>query len=222
MLERVSPDPNAVLETQGIACLRGERRLFSDVSVSLRAGQLLRVAGENGSGKTSLLRILCGLSAPAEGVVRWNGQPINSSREDYQRSLVYVGHSNGIKDELTPLENLEIAAKLAGRQATREAMLAALDGFGVARCAELPVRILSQGQRRRVALSRLVLAASTPLWILDEPFNALDTAAVARLEHLIAEHVRAGGIVVLTTHLEVALTAIEILLLDLSRRADRA
>jgi heme exporter protein A len=217
-----STDSNAVLEAQDVGCVRGERKLFSDLNFDLRAGQLLRVAGENGSGKTSLLRILCGLREPTEGAVRWNGRPIGSSREDYQRSLAYVGHLNGIKDELSPLENLEIAARLAGRPATRGAMLAALDLFGVAACADLPVRILSQGQRRRVALSRLVHAATVPLWILDEPFNALDAAAVARLERLIAGHVGAGGIVVLTTHLEVALAAVEVLLLDLGRRADRA
>ena len=211
-----------MLAVDRVECVRGERTLFAALSFTLGAGQLLRVAGANGSGKTSLLRILCGLLRPAEGEVRWNEQPINSLREEYHRNLAYIGHLNGLKDELTPLENLDIAATLAGASAQREARLAALDAFGVAHCADLAVRNLSQGQRRRVALARLILSRGVPLWILDEPFTALDAAAVAHLERLIAAYVAGGGIVVFTTHLEVAIDAINVVLINLDRHADRA
>jgi len=211
-----------MLEVRELACARGERRLFSQLSFALAAGKLLRVAGKNGSGKTSLLRILCGLLHPEAGEVRWNDTPIKTLREDYHRSLVYIGHVSGIKDELTPLENLGIAATLAGVSADRTTQLAALDAFGVRGCADLAVRHLSQGQKRRVALSRLALSASLPLWILDEPFTALDVHAVASLERLLASHVGAGGIVVLTTHMEVAIAAADMVRIDLDALERRA
>jgi heme exporter protein A len=211
-----------MLEAQGIACVRGQRSLFSDLSFALSAGQLLRVSGANGSGKTSLLRILGGLRSPNDGEVRWNGHPIESLREEYHRNLVYLGHLNGIKDELTPLENLDVAATLSNLPSGRNARFAALELFGVAGCSDLPVRFLSQGQRRRVALARLALASSVPLWILDEPFNALDAAAVARLEGMIAVHVGAGGSAVLTTHLDVKIAAVDVMQVNLDQQTARA
>jgi heme exporter protein A len=210
-----------VLEALSVGCVRGERRLFSGVGFTLAAGQLLRVSGANGSGKTSLLRILCGLLTPAEGELRWNSAKIGSQRDDYHRSLSYIGHLNGLKEELSPLENLEIGATLAGVPAGVEARIGALDVFGLASSAHAPVRYLSQGQRRRVALARLALSATVPLWILDEPFTALDAHAVKRLEGLIATHVGAGGMVVLTTHMEVSIAAADILRLDLDGRGGR-
>jgi heme exporter protein A len=210
-----------VLEALSVGCVRGERRLFSGVGFTLAAGQLLRVSGANGSGKTSLLRILCGLLTPDEGEVRWNSGTIGPQREEYNRSLAYIGHLNGLKDELSALENLEIAANLAGIPAEPEARSAALEAFGLSASADSAVRHLSQGQRRRVALARLVLSAALPLWILDEPFTALDAHAVGRLEGLIAAHLRSGGMAVLTTHMEVSIAAADILRLDLDGRGGR-
>jgi heme exporter protein A len=210
------------LEVENVECLRGERRLFSGLSFTLSDGQFLRVRGANGSGKTSLLRIVCGLLTPSAGEVRWDNRGIRSLREDYCRNLVYIGHANGLKDELTAAENLEVAAALAGVPADREAQLAALDAFGVAHCSGLALRHLSQGQRRRVALARLALSAAAPLWILDEPFAALDAQAVAQVERLVAAHVGAGGMVALTTHLEVAFAAAAMVHVDLDQRAGRA
>ena len=204
-----------MLEARHLECTRGERRLFTGLSFKLGRGQLLRVAGANGSGKTSLLRIMCGLVAPSAGELRWNGNPIRAEREEYSRNLVFVGHLNALKDDLTALENLQVSAALAGKPADAERMLAALERFGVAHCAELPSKVLSQGQRRRVALARLALAPAAPLWILDEPFSALDVAAVVELERLLASHLASGGMVVLTTHQEVQVVAHAVLRVDL-------
>ena len=156
-----------MLEARELECTRGERRLFSGLSFRLGAGQLLRVAGANGSGKTSLLRIMCGLLLPSAGELRWRGRPIRAEREEYSRNLVFIGHLNALKDDLTALENLQVAAALGGMPTDAGRMRAALDRFGVAHCAELPTKILSQGQRRRVTLARLALSPAVPLWILS-------------------------------------------------------
>src|SRR3954469_16617522 len=155
-----------MLEAAELECERGARILFRGVAFVLLRGELLRVAGANGSGKTSLLRILCGLARPSAGEVRWNGQPIGGLREDYARELVYIGHAPAVKDDLTPRENLEITCRLAGQAASAEALAGALARL---RVPDLPVRKLSQGQRRRAALARL-LVSEAPLWLLDEPF----------------------------------------------------
>ena len=204
-----------MLEARHLECTRGERKLFRDLSFRLGRGQLLRVAGANGSGKTSLLRIMCGLLAPSAGELRWQGQSIRVEREEYSRNLLFVGHLNALKDDLTALENLRFAAALGGLPAAREDALTGLERFGVARCAELPAKVLSQGQRRRVALAKLALSPKVPLWILDEPFSALDVAAVSELESLLAAHIAAGGMVVLTTHQEVRVVAQAVLRVDL-------
>jgi heme exporter protein A len=208
-----------MLEARQLECTRGDRRLFSRLSFTLRSGQLLRVAGANGSGKTSLLRIMCGLVAPSAGELLWQGRSIRAEREEYSRNLVFVGHLNALKDDLTALENLQVAAALGGRPADAARMLAALERFGVAHCAELPAKVLSQGQRRRVALARLALAPAGPLWILDEPFSALDVGAVVELERLLASHLASGGMVVLTTHQEVQVVAHAVLRVDLDLHA---
>lgn len=196
-----------MLEVSDVACVRGERTLFSGVSVSLDKGTLLRVAGANGSGKTSLLRIICGLALPAEGEVRWEGRDIRSQREEYGKDLVYIGHLNAVKDDLTALENLAIGAVLSGRAIDTDTALAALSELGIAQCAALPARVLSQGQRRRVALARLIASKTAPLWVLDEPFTALDAASMTYMETLISDQLARGGTVLLTTHQEVRITA---------------
>lgn len=207
-----------MLEAANLECVRGDRTLFSDLSFSLNSGELLRVAGTNGSGKTSLLRILCGLLSPAHGEVRWRGGNIRSLREEYWREIVYLGHSSAIKDELTATENLVVACTLAGIKVGRDQAMAALHCFGLADCAELPAKVLSQGQRRRVSLARLILSEKLPLWILDEPFTALDAAAVDYMQTLIAEHIARGATVVLTTHQEARIASVVMITIDLSAR----
>lgn len=196
-----------MLEGRALECVRGERTLFRDLDFTLPPGTLLRVAGENGSGKTSLLRIVCGLSPPAHGEVRWNGENIRGLGEDYSSQLVYVGHANALKDDLTAQENVRIGAAIAGVERSGAEAVQALKRFGVGGCSEFPARVLSQGQRRRVALAKLAMSAAALLWVLDEPFTALDTAAVEGLEALLAEHLARGGAVMLTTHQEVAVAA---------------
>ena len=186
-----------MLEATELECERGGRTLFRGLCFALAPGELLRIGGANGSGKTSLLRILCGLLTPTGGGVRWKGAPITELREDYSRQLVYLGHAPAVKDDLSPGENLDIACRLVGVQTHKEALTWALNAFAVP---EVPVRKLSQGQRRRAALARLLMSESVPLWLLDEPFAALDAAAASYTEELIGRHLGAGGSVVYTTH----------------------
>jgi len=193
-----------VLAAAGLACERGERRLFEDLDFELSAGEALLVVGGNGHGKTSLLRILSGLSLPAAGEVRWRGAPIRAVREDYGRALAWLGHADGVKADLTPLENLRFAAALRGRALDDAAAHRALDRVALARCAELPARVLSFGQRRRVALAALTLADAR-LWILDEPLAGLDAQGVDMVQALLDAHLAGGGLAVVTTHQRLAL-----------------
>jgi heme exporter protein A len=206
-----------VLEACGVECVRGDRTLFSDLDLALQAGQLLRVVGANGVGKTSLLRILCGLRAPSQGTVLWSGIPIAKAREDFHRNLLYVGHLSGLKDDFSAVENLTGSSAVDGSDVGLVNIIQALDILGVENCSRIPVRHLSQGQKRRVTLARLLLAAERPLWILDEPFNALDVRAVALVEGLLTAHAAAGGTVIFTTHLEPSIDSIELTHLDLDR-----
>lgn len=192
-----------MLEIIGLGCLRGERRLFANVSFTLEPGGLIWIQGGNGSGKTTLLRTLCGLTQAMAGEVRWRGQAIHSWGEDYRRELTYIGHANGLKEELSAQENLLIAARLASQPASRIEVEGALQGMGLAGREHLPVKFLSQGQRRRAALARLKLAQPRPLWLLDEPFNALDTHAVAGMRKIMEDHLAQGGMIALTSHQEV-------------------
>ncbi len=195
-----------MLEASNLECIRGERSLFAGVGFRLAAGEMLYLQGANGSGKTSLMRILCGLAHPAAGEVRWRGEPIGKLGEDYRRELCYLGHHNAIKEELTPLENLLAAAHLADEDLDEGAALDALELVGLAGREELACRYLSQGQKRRVALARLVNERRA-LWILDEPYVALDTAAVELVAGLIGAHLQRGGLAVLTTHQAVPVAA---------------
>jgi heme exporter protein A len=197
---------SALLELRDLACVRGRRSLFRGLNLELRSGQLLRVVGPNGAGKTSLLRMLCGLLAPANGQVLWQGQPIRKLREAFHEQLVYLGHAAALKDELSAMENLQFAMRLGGTAADAAAARQALADAGLRGREHVPARILSQGQRRRAALARLPLGEAA-LWVLDEPFNALDTAATAWLRGLVEGQLRRGGVVVLTSHQSVELDA---------------
>ena len=194
-----------MLELRGVACVRGGRQLFQKLDVTLRGGQLLRVTGVNGAGKTSLLRMLCGLQSPAEGELLWLGSRLDTLRENFNCQLVYVGHAAALKDDLSALENLLTAAMLGGTRAALPAARMALSSAGLRGIEHTPARALSQGQRRRVALARLELAETRALWVLDEPFNALDSAATDWLLGLIQRQLQRGGLVVLTSHQPVAL-----------------
>lgn len=196
-----------MLEVRDLACQRGEQPLFSGISFDVSAGELLWVEGRNGAGKTSLLRILCGLSPAEAGTVRWRGEDIRSTRESLLRDALFLAHANGLKEDLTVAENLRFHARLAGMQADADRIDAALRACGLSGRRDLAVRYLSQGQRRRAALARLWLAQSHKLWILDEPFAALDAESVQRLAAHLGAHLESGGIAVLTTHQEVPLPA---------------
>jgi len=188
-----------MLTATGLACVRGERRLFSGIDLAVAPGEWLHLQGENGAGKTSLLRILVGLTPAAEGDVCWKGESIRRLDEDYRRDMVYLGHHGAIKEDLTALENLQLGAGLDGVELAEKDALASLWRMGLKGREELPVRVLSQGQKRRVLLARL-LAKKAVLWVLDEPFTALDVKAVAMLSDLIGEHLASGGMAVLTSH----------------------
>lgn len=167
---------------------------------------MLRLTGPNGAGKTSLLRIICGLLAPAAGEVQWRGQSLHSLGDERGRTLVYIGHAAALKDDLSALENLQFSMMLAGQVVPRSMAMDALKQAGLAGRAHAPARTLSQGQRRRVVLARLLLSAEWPLWVLDEPFNALDSLATQWLCGLIEAHLRRNAVVVLTSHQPVPLS----------------
>ena len=208
---RLDPKTNTfksapVLTLDSVTCTRGARRLFSGITQVIAPGELLRVQGPNGAGKTSLLRMLCGLLSPTEGRVLWRGEKLSAQRESFGRDLVYLGHAAALKDELSPLENLLDACALGGHPTDAAAALTALRAAGLRGHERTAARRLSQGQRRRSALARLALCQAAPLWVLDEPFNALDAVATGWLSGLIESHLQRAGTVVLTSHQEVALS----------------
>ena len=181
-----------MLTVSGLACSRGERRLFANVGFALGSGEWLHVLGANGAGKTSLMRLLVGLSPADAGEIRWRGEPTPSV--DFRREMIYLGHHAAVKEDLTPLENLRLSAALDGVALDERAALAALIRLGLRGREDLPVRVLSAGQKRRVLLARL-LTRPAILWVLDEAFNALDVGAVKLLGDLIAEHLAVGAVI---------------------------
>ncbi len=208
------PAENVRLEARDLECVRDNRVLFSQLSFELRAGEVLQVEGHNGSGKTSLLRIVCGLLLPNQGDVLWCGTPVSRSRPEFLAELSYLGHHNGIKGELTPLENLDFAARLSlGRRTSNAA--AVLERFALRGFEDVPCRTLSAGQNRRVGLARLLMTRGV-LWVLDEPFSSLDRKGIKDLEKIFEEHVESGGMIVLTTHHPVDIVGCKVQFLDLA------
>jgi len=192
-----------LLAITDLGCDRGDKPLFSGLSFDLDAGQLLHVTGANGSGKTTLLRTLCGLSQPANGSITWRGIPISRQGDDYFAALHFVGHKNGIQGDLSAIEQLHFDAALSGSDSGKTAE-EALYFMGLSPRSHLPTKVFSQGQQRRLALARLLITKKA-LWILDEPFTALDHATVKQLEQILINHTKDGGLVILTSHQPIAL-----------------
>jgi heme exporter protein A len=189
-----------------LSAIKGDRRLFTGLDLALDPGELLYVNGPNGSGKTTLLRMLCGLVLPADGQILWEGQDIHSLGDEYRANLLYCGHHNAVKDDLNALENLRISHRLGGRDVSKPQARDALRVMGLQGLESLPAKFLSQGQRRRLSLARIVLTGAR-LWILDEPFTALDIHAVDLLRREIERHLQGGGLAVVTTHQRVSIAA---------------
>lgn len=191
-----------LLEGASLTCERGDRELFRDLSVTVRANEITQIHGPNGGGKTTLLRILCGLTLPTEGQVLWEGKEVTrgtwSDTAHYRANTCFIGHSNGVKAELTPLENLRVWQALY-EFADDDALEEALDKVGLFGFEESLCRTLSAGQRRRVALARL-LVTGAKLWVLDEPFTSLDRAGIEWVEQCMTNHAQGGGAVVFTSH----------------------
>jgi heme exporter protein A len=187
------------LEANALECVRGERKLFQNLSFSLEPGELLEVSGPNGSGKTSLLRMLCGLLSPTSGEILWEGTNIQKLKEEYFKELAYLGHLSGVKAELSLSENLRISGGLAGLPPSVEKTHAALKRMGLDESTMSSAKTLSQGQQRRLALARL-LVSDKALWVLDEPLTALDRGGAGLVQSVLEDHLKGGGIIVLTTH----------------------
>ncbi len=203
--------PAIHLAVTDLSCFRGERLVFSELSFTVEGGEILEVAGPNGCGKTTLLRVLCGLLPPETGEIRWCGQAVGDVRSQFLRALAYVGHADGVKGDLTVLENLHVAHALHGGGGLEPE--AALQKMGLAELRERLGRSLSAGQRRRLGLARLLLNRAS-LWILDEPYTALDQAAAASVSRLLEEHADQGGIAIFTSHHPVELRHAKVLRLS--------
>ncbi|MDH1440599.1 cytochrome c biogenesis heme-transporting ATPase CcmA [Pseudomonas sp. GD03721] len=191
--------PVPLLEAVALSCERDWRMLFEQLHFALQPGDMLQISGPNGSGKTSLLRLIAGLRQPTSGDILLQGQALNEQRSELARNLLWIGHAAGIKGLLSAEENLAWLCALH-RPASREAIWQALEAVGLRGFEDVPCHTLSAGQQRRVALARLYLEDTPPLWVLDEPFTALDKSGVAQLEAHLAAHCERGGVVVLTTH----------------------
>lgn len=190
------------LHVENLRCERGDRVLFSNLSFVLRPGELLYVAGKNGAGKTSLIRALATLLPADSGSIRWNDKTIYELAEEYTAQLLYLGDRPAVKDGLTAAENLYYSCLIAGNNRSKAEIWQALQQVGLQAYEDQPTRAMSFGQRRRVALAQLYLTNST-LWLLDEPFNALDVHAVAALVHTIRQHLQRGGMTIVTTHQQI-------------------
>lgn len=186
------------LSTHNLECIRGDRVLFSHLNITIPPGKILQIEGRNGCGKTSLLRLLCGVMMPSEGSILWNGSDILEDRSEYYADAAYLGHHNGIKGELTALENLHFAQALSASKSDED-LFEILARLSLRGYEDIPCRHLSAGQNRRVALARL-LAAEAGVWILDEPFTALDRKGIQLVEEIFESHVSTGGTIILTTH----------------------
>ncbi len=192
-------DQGGALDARRLSARRGYATLFRDLGFALREGEALIVTGPNGSGKTTLLRMLAGLTAPADGEIRWRGVPVRPFDARLRGAVVFNGHLSALKDELTPAENLAAWIALDDRPASAAAIVAALDSVALGRRRDLPVRVLSQGQRRRIGLARLRLT-TRPLWILDEPLTALDAEGADLLGAVVTAHLQNGGLCVVASH----------------------
>jgi len=197
----------AYLVAKDLEYLRNDRVLFGDLNFEIRAGEALQIEGRNGSGKTTLLRILCGLINADSGQIFWSGQDIQKQRYDYSINMAYVGHHDGLKGDCTPIENLNLSHALSAAERKLSAH-EALEQVGLKGFDHQICRTLSAGQRRRVALARLLISPSK-LWILDEPFTAIDKSGIGELENMISDHVKTGGMVILTSHHDMNLTEID-------------
>ncbi len=200
---------------------RGGRPLFRRLRFELLPGQVVWLRGRNGRGKTSLLRLMAGLSTPVEGAVHCAGVALPQADTSWRQRLVFIAHANALKEDLTVVECLRFLAQLQGRSATAGQLSMALERLGVAPLAARPVRTLSQGQRRRVALARLALPQPPSVWLLDEPFDALDDDGVGRLNGLLSEHAAAGGSTLLTSHQALLLQNPVPVVLDLDLQASQ-
>ena len=187
-----------MLEIKNLAAIRGERLLFEDVSFEVETNEMLLIKGRNGAGKTSLLRLICGLATPDAGEILWNGEPIENIRPAYSRSLLYVGHDNGISLDLTVLENLEFHRALNDNP-SNDLIPEILERLRIVRYLNVPCRFLSAGQKRRVALARLAISESK-LWLLDEPFSSLDDQASETVVELVEQHLNSDGLCLMTSH----------------------
>ena len=206
----ISHSTAPILEARAITCVRGDRELFSRLDLQVSAGECLHIRGENGVGKTSLLRLLTGLASPESGEVLWNGVPIKKESSEYHSKLLFLGHRDALKEDLTALENLRMYAAIDGIDLTDVEAFSTLWRFGLKGREDLPVNCLSAGQKKRVLMARM-LTRRAQVWILDEPFNALDTQAVHELQDLIVQHLEGNGLVVLTSHQPLALPQLRVL-----------
>ena len=203
-----------VLSAINLAVVRGERMLFGKLSFELKNGTVMYLQGENGTGKTTLLRTICGLSQPYAGSIHWNRESIATLAEEYSKNILYIGHLPGIKEDLTAIENLQFSLALLGSKVEKPQVMQVLETLGLAKALHLPTRMLSQGQKRRVVLARLWLQ-NAPMWILDEPFTALDVAATDLLKQKIEDFANAGGMVVMTSHQDFTLNVPQFMQLKL-------
>lgn len=203
----------ALLKIDNLSCVRDDRVLFEHLSLSLCGGQMLLVEGRNGSGKTSLLRILTGLKMADEGEIYWHGTEISAQGSDYYERVTYVGHHDGVKRELTCLENLRLVQAMGNPSAID--LDDALEQVNLYRYGDTPVGNLSAGQRRRLALARLIVTEAD-LWILDEPYTSLDKASMALFQAMFEMHLERQGIIVMTSHHEIEMSTADLVRLDLS------
>ena len=186
------------LRARNLHLWRGERHVLRGVSCAIDAGEVLHVYGPNGSGKTSLLRVICGLLHAEEGEVLWQGVSIHDANSAYHASIAYLAHDTALKGDLTPVENLRFSVGMR-RELAADEIRAMLGELGVADCADLPSRVLSAGQRRRVALCRVLLSRAR-LWILDEPFTNLDSVSSEQISNALASHLDTGGLALIAAH----------------------